>query len=319
MKNLLFIFFLLPVFAQGQEVLMIKGNAGNLHLNHTAAAKENFYSVGRMYNISPKEIAPFNNLVLEDGINIGQVIKIPLVAGNFMQKKSPGTDDVVIPVYHKLGPKETLYQLSVNYNKVPVDLLKAWNKLTGDAVSTGQDIIVGYLKVNKDQSALAVKGVEVPVEKKLTKKEKAALAKKENIGDDLKQVPAESESVTVRQKSEEPVQASAEVNIRSAKNFKGGVFKSLYENTGKEETGEAGVFKSTSGWEDGKYYCLHNSALQGAVVKITNNATGKSIYAKVLDVMPDLGQNNGLAIRLSNAAGDALGAGMNNFTCTINY
>ena len=67
------------------------------------------------------------------------------------------------------------------------------------------------------------------------------------------------------------------------------------------------LFRSTSGWDDGKFYCLHNSAKQGTIVKVTNTANGKSIYAKVLDMMPDLKQNDKLVIRISNAAADALG------------
>ena len=87
----------------------------------------------------------------------------------------------------------------------------------------------------------------------------------------------------------------------------------------KEETGTAAVFKSTSGWEDGKYYCLHNTAPAGSIVKITNKNTQRSVYAKVLDVIPDLKQNAGILIRLSNAAADELGAGENNFDAILNY
>jgi hypothetical protein len=80
------------------------------------------------------------------------------------------------------------------------------------------------------------------------------------------------------------------------------------------------LFKSTSGWHDGKYYCLHNMATPGTIVKITNNANGKSIYAKVLDIMPDIKQNNGLIICVSNAAADVLGVTENSkLDCTLNY
>ena len=68
-----------------------------------------------------------------------------------------------------------------------------------------------------------------------------------------------------------------------------------------------------------KYYCLHNSATQGSIVKITNNSNGKIIYAKVLDVIPDIKQNNGVIIRISNAAAAELGTGENQFECTLSY
>ena len=138
----------------------------------------------------------------------------------------------------------------------------------------------------------------------------ALLPELKSIDEEIKKVEAEKIKV-------EPVAKPSNINLST--DLKTGVFKSSFLDSGNEEKGTAGVFKSTSGWEDGKYYCLQNNAAQGAIVKITNPATGKSIYAKVLDVMPDLKQNNNLAIRISNAAADALGAGAANFECEINY
>jgi hypothetical protein len=39
----------------------------------------------------------------------------------------------------------------------------------------------------------------------------------------------------------------------------------------------------------------------------------------VLDLIPDVKQNNGLIIRISNAAADALGATENKLDFTLNY
>ena len=312
-----FIFILsFPISVFAQETLIIEGSAGNLYLTHTTAPKENYYSIGRLYNISPKEIAPFNNLVLEKGVSIGQIIKVPLKTVNFTQTNAAGADEVTVPIYHKVEPKETLYQLSTHYNKVPVASLKEWNNLAGGAVTPGKDMIVGYLKVKKDLSSFAQKGAAMPVAKPEVVKVKEPVVKKEKVPKKADPV-AEIKPEPVKEK--EIIVATTNADPTVNKDFKGGAFKSIYTNTGKEESGIAGVFKSMSGWDDGKYYCLHNSAAQGAVVKITNTLTGKYIYAKVLDVMPDLKQNNGLAVRLSNAAADALGAGMTNFNCTINY
>lgn len=322
MKNLFLILFLFPAFVKAQESpLMIAGTGNDLHLNHTAAPKENFYSIGRLYNISPKEIAPYNKLSMEGGLNIGQTIKIPLKAANFMQSGNNAADEVAVPVYHTVEPKETLYQLSAHYNKVPVASIKSWNNLSGDVLNPGQNVIIGYLKVKKDLSALAQKGTAAPVVKAAPAPAKETVVKEPAVKpeavvkkEEPKTVKAEpkEEPVVVKEpvKKPQPVQSSAEG---------AGAFKTLYSNTGKEETGTAGVFKSTSGWEDGKYYCLNNSAPQGSVVKITNITTGKSVYAKVLDNIPDLKQNADLVVRLSNAAADALEAGTANFECKINY
>ncbi len=343
MKKIIFSLFAFPLFAKAQEgSLMAQGTAGNLYLNHTTAPKESFYSIGRLYNISPKEIAPYNNLVLDKGVSIGQIIKIPLKT-NFIQANTVATDEAAVPVYHKVEPKETLYQLSTLFNKVPVASLKAWNNLQDDIVSPGQGLVIGYLKVKKDLSSLSQNSVEMPaVKNEPIAKEKVAVKKevepkptvKETAKTPVKEVakpvavvkevakqvvvekvePVIKKDPIVTKVEEEPISVDAD-----AKDFKGGIFKSLYNDSGSEASGTAGVFKSTSGWEDGKYYCLHNAASQGTIVKITNKTNGKFVYAKVLDVMPDLKQNNNLQIRISNAAADILGAGLSNFECSISY
>jgi hypothetical protein len=113
------------------------------------------------------------------------------------------------------------------------------------------------------------------------------------------------------------------VNSRTPKNFNGGFFKADFDKQSRgavaNETGMAGIFKSTSGWDDGKYYCLHNTAAPGSIVKITSTSTGKTVYAKVLDTIPDMAQNNGLLMRLSNAAAAELGVGESKFDCSIGY
>ena len=79
-----------------------------------------------------------------------------------------------------------------------------------------------------------------------------------------------------------------------------------------------GTFKSTSGWQDGKYYCFNNDAAPGTVIKVTETTTNKAIFARVLDAIPDIKQNSGLTIIISNAGAEELGAG-DKFSCTLNY
>ena len=326
MKKILLFLLVLPFFSKGQNSIFVEGSSGNLYVNHSAAAKENFYSIGRLYNISPKEIAPFNKLKMENGLSIGQNIKVPLEAVNFTQTNKVAADEVAVPVYHKVEAKETLFQLSTEYNKVPVSSLKAWNNLKDDAVAPGQNIIVGYLKVKKELSAFAQSGTKIP------NTDVAHVAVKEKILDKQKIVkrvdpvtkPAEKDVMVVVEKDnifdKNTIKDVVPEKYTTSKYNKEGFFNTMFSNTGKSESGIAGIFKSTSGWEDGKYYCLHNTAEQNSIVKITNPANGKFVYAKVLDVMPDLKQNNELNVRISSAAAEALGAeNSTNFACQINY
>jgi hypothetical protein len=104
-----------------------------------------------------------------------------------------------------------------------------------------------------------------------------------------------------------------------APHFNGGAFRADFSDGGHSATGPAGVFKSTSGWQDGKYYALMNNATVGAIVKITDPASGKSVYAKILGQLPDMKESAGLTIRISNAAAAELGEGEGRFNAQVNY
>ncbi|MEO6540639.1 MAG: LysM domain-containing protein, partial [Ferruginibacter sp.] len=86
MKKLFFLLLLTPFFTNAQDRSpVVEGISPGLYITHKVAPKENYYSIGRIYNISPKDIAPFNNLQLESGLSVGQVIRIPLNSTNFFQ------------------------------------------------------------------------------------------------------------------------------------------------------------------------------------------------------------------------------------------
>jgi hypothetical protein len=101
--------------------------------------------------------------------------------------------------------------------------------------------------------------------------------------------------------------------------FNGGYFKNDFTDGGKSTTGPAGIFKSTSGWQDGKYYALMNNVPVGTIVKINVPSTGRSVYAKILGQLPDMKESGGLTVRISNAAASELGEGEGKFAVEVRY
>jgi len=338
MKKLVILFFCLPFFATAQDKsLLVEGVSPSLYITHKVAPKENYYSVGRIYNVSPKDIAPFNKLQLESGLSLGQTIKIPLNSSNFSQAGTAAADETFVPLYYTIKDKEGLYRVAKNHNDLPLETLKQWNHIKGDAVKTGTQLIVGYLKVKTELSVLAKSSagrsstiaappakpaetkvstpevVTKPIVEKETKKEKEPATKTVNAEEKVNTKPVKETPPVAETPKPAPV-----------KNNSGASFKILYEQQQKnaeaiETAGNAGVFKSTSGWTDSKYYCLHNNAAPGTIIKITNPANGKFVFAKVLDNIPDIKQNEGLVIVISNAAADALAVTESNFNCSLGY
>jgi LysM repeat protein len=332
---------LLTQFVWSQSDLTVQGTSPDLYLVHTVQPKETWYAIGRMYNVPPKEIAALSNAKM-DKVLVGQQLKVPLTAVNFTQNGTKRPDEVFVPVYHIVQEKEWMYRISQNHNKIPIETLEKWNGITNEQLRPGMKLIVGYLKVSTKLSPLAANGLkkitpsvaaiatttttaknEKPAE---LKKEESVETKKEELKKeepkdeakkDISSPPADETAKTSSKTSVNPVQTVGDE--ASYAGFKGGYFKSGYSSIGKSTAGNAGVFRSTSGWKDGKYYALMNNVPVGTIVKVTNSSTNKSVFAKVLGQLPDMKESVGLTIRLSDAAAAELGAEMGKFYVDISY
>jgi LysM repeat protein len=329
--------FYSPLLAQ-QPDLQLQGVAPKHYLTHTVAAKENWYSVGRVYNISPKDIAPFNQLTMEKGLNPGQTLKIPLQAINFTADKKAGFGEVLVPVYHTVAEKEGLYRVATNAG-IKVEQLKALNGLSGDALSVGSKLIVGYLKVKQADSPLAgaapevknepVKDVVKTTPPPVQKKEEVKIAEPPPPVREYAKMPTPEEEkrdaeMMAAQQKKAPVAPVKETKPAGG-DLGEGYFKTdflrlgSYGKESKTTTVQSGVFKTMSGWQDAKYYALMDGVAPGSIVQVTCKNTNKIIYAKVLGEMQELKQNNGLGIRISNAAANALDMGNDQFEVIVKY
>ena len=368
-------------FAQSQSnELIVQGQTGKLYLEHTVVAKENWYSIGRLYNVNPKELAPYNQVAMTPLV-IGQTLRIPLTATNFSQDGQKTPAETLVPVMHVVQEKEWMYRISVNHNKVPIPTLEKWNHITGAQLHPGLHLIVGYLKVKTALSALAAGGGMPAVAvtgatvggataagtgvssgtTTAVKTDGGATAQasretapaKTNAGTAAQTAtPAKTDGgmtapVTKKPADTTPVATVAAVSTAVSKppaakvvdnaastaaagsaatttqfapHFNGGTFKSDFSDGGKSASGQAGIFKSSSGWQDGKYYALMNNVAVGTIIKVSDASTGKSVYAKVLGQLPDMKESVGLTVRLSNAAAAELGEGdAARFTVSVNY
>ena len=331
MRTFLLSFILLiSLSLMGQQQKFIVRNEGNqLFLEHKVAPKENWYSVGRIYFISPKEIASFNQLSMDKGLGIGQMLKIPLKNENFSQSNT--VENTGGKVVHIVQSKEGLYKIASRYN-VDKELLKKMNGLSSDQINAGTNLVIGYLiaageplaslpapspaKTTVETTKLGkVAEKELGIEEKTKKPapppEVAApspqpVAKSNQTAAPVKLAEEEVEAAR-------PVAANPKSNSGQAVKPEKSYFSSLYEQQSKEgkqqklENSVYGVFKSTSGWEDGKYYVLMNNVVPGTVVKLVRKATDKVLFAKVLGAVPPGKESEGLSLRMSNAAIAALG------------
>lgn len=306
--------------AQRHELKVEGGGTGSLYLTHTVAAKEGLYAIGRMYGITPKDLAAYNGLQSNQGLSVGQTIKIPLNSSNFSQDIKASSKTGAVPVYHVVKEKEGMYRVSVNHLKVPYDAIKKWNNMSGDVLATGQKLIVGYLTSAGDNLAAVTPPQKPVVEEKKPEVVKPVVVQPE----EKKEIGAvKKEEPKIEPKKEEPkVEAKQPVYLPKGSSYFQSAFEGELRNgrSVKTTTLNGAIFKSTSGWQDGKFYILMNQVEPGTLVKITNIGNNKTIFAKVLGEVPDLRQNSGLSFRLSNAAAAELAvADENRFNVEVSF
>ena len=304
MKKLLFLSFLLFGFtyAFSQPDFIVHHNDKELYLIHKVAPKEGLFSVGRLYNVPPKDIAAYNQLDMNKGLAIGQEIRIPLNANNFSQSVDKGQ-----AVYYVVGEKEGLYRVSVKNNNVLMADLRKWNQLSNDNITVGKKLVVGFIVNGEAGNTVAAAPVEKPAEKPVEPRKEPET--KKEVAVQKTEPPAKQEP-----RPEPPaVKTVSNAAPQAVTNDgSGGYFKPLFEKQVKvhplsaNETVSAGIFKTSSGWQDAKYYVLMDKVEPGTIVKITNPSNNKAVYAKVLGEMSGIRQNMGYDLRMSNAAASAL-------------
>lgn len=85
---------------------------------HEVKKKETLYALSKKYEITVEDIEKFNPSIKEGGLQIGMIIKIPMVPESKAESKEaefkkPKSDSLLL---HEIQPKETLFSLSKMYN-----------------------------------------------------------------------------------------------------------------------------------------------------------------------------------------------------------
>ena len=321
---LLSLFVYIFSFSQ-QTDFFIKNGPKGPYLEHHVAPKEGLYAIGRLYNVHPKTIAAFNNVDLNKGLSIGQLINVPLTDTNFTQ-----TGDSGVPVYITTEREETIANLSVKY-KIPATKLRSWNSLGDSKIDAGSKMVVGFLVTSempdkvmtlnekvmentplpaivKDEPAKVAEAstsnsaVESNNASKVTGKEEVASKIEEE-----KKEPETKKEEPVKQETIVPMKKPEVIDESGTGYFKNYFFQQVKSNTTtKEQVVTSSIFKTASGWQDAKYYLLIDGIEPGTIVRLTNPSNNKTVFAKVLYGMEKIRQNQGVDVRISDAAASSL-------------
>lgn len=157
MRVLFSIFCLLLSFGAiantSRDSIGVENQNGNKLILHKVQPKETYYSIARLYKVSPRNLMDFNNSI---PLNIGTVVKvptsIPFVAPVKETTSQSNTDNII---EYKVGPREFLYSIAKRFNTTVEDI-KRLNNLKSERLSIGQ-----LLKVRQGQGAVSPQPVIV--------------------------------------------------------------------------------------------------------------------------------------------------------------
>lgn len=119
-----------------RDSIGVENNNGKKLIVHQIVAKDTYYSVGRRYNVSPKDIMSYNeNKYLQVGVIIKVPTNIPWGTTSSTVPVSSGKDGGIIE--HTVKAKENLNMLAEKYGTT-INEIKRLNNLTGNNLSIGQ-------------------------------------------------------------------------------------------------------------------------------------------------------------------------------------
>lgn len=324
-RNFAIVFFVM--------MISFSATAQNKEVLHAVKSGETLSMLAKRYHTTVGDIMRANDMNSKSILKIGKKIKIPTASSASAQKeeakkipeKSSSTKQTtqlkkdIDATIHVVEEKETLYSISKKYNVTVAQLIQ-WNDLHNDNIHPGQKLVI--IPETKEQVAnnTAVAADKI-VEKKTTPQVQQPSVVTENKPVE-KQVTSETETnkspeknVLQASNANNPQENKSAVNPKNAGTE--GYFAAMYQDGKNELSGEAATLKTASGWLDKKYYVLINNIDAGTIVRI--NANNKSVFAKVLGPLPDVKEDNGLLLRICNAAATELGAADSKFAVTVNY
>ncbi len=259
--------------------------------------KDNYYSLGRKYGVSPKIVMDFNKNI---PLQIGTIIRIPTLmdfeAGQ--TPAAPPNQSTATQTLHTVAPKETLYAISALYGMKMEDLKKL-NSLKSNALSIGQT-----LKVIQNKSKIA----EIKEAEKVTAKETTQTESKPNNAEKTTQSDTPKIEPLPSNKTLDTAITSPSKEIPTNK----------YGITEMQEKGTA-LWIDDKNLDATKSYALHRTAPVGTVIKISNPMSGRSVFAKVVGRYTENETTKDVIIVITRAAAEAIGVIDKRFFVNIGY
>jgi len=296
---------------------------------HKLDPKDNYYSIGRKYGVSPKVIQQFNN---NASMQIGRIIKVPTdrsivetVSPNPTatqgQNKPVPQQQVTQPVQNKPVTQQPVSQpapatqnKSVTQQPVTAPAIQPEQKTAASSTTNG--VTVQQYKVSAGETLYAIaKRFGTTVEDLTATNKLTAAIQPGQVLQVRTGVPtpppapvAPIDSLMTKRDSTAVVPDSLSRNIATSR-------YGLFE---KNEKGAATYIEDAS-LDPNKKLILHRTAPIGTVMRITNPMNNKTTFAKVVGRFTDTQATKDVIIVMTKNVAESLGALDKRFHVNISY
>jgi LysM repeat protein len=308
----------------------VENQNGKKIILHKLDPKDNFFSIGRRYNISPNTIMAFNK---DAKMQIGDIIKVPtdLPFATPHVTSKPTVKAGAQTMEYKVSQGETLFGIAKKFGST-VDELIMTNKLKSNNLQPGQILLVKSTNPpveNKPEEHPIVKQqpekqVEKPVEQPVTKTIDKPVSKptEKTTNKPIAKAPLKTEDTFVEQPDVPTPTAkrdSTKVAAHDTVDFTG--HKIVGDKYGLSEKNESGiaVWMENESIDPNKKLILHRTAPVGTVIKITNPMTNRTTFAKVVGRFTENENTKDVIVVMTKNVAESLGALDKRFHVSISY
>ncbi len=302
---------------------------GKQFIIHRIDEKETLYSISRRYGVPITAILD-ENPTADGGLAVGQLLKVPYVPKSKVQQNGKGT--------HKVAAGETLFSISRLYD-VSVDDIKAWNSLTSNSLSTGQELVIKKKAAVAETVTTTVAKPVAGVHTVASKETLFSIARQYGItvqqirdwntlaSDEVKigqtLVVAESaltKTIETKPETKTPEVVAVTTPRVETKPPTETSIRISEKVTGSDEVKEGGLAELIEGTDGNrKYLALHRTAKVGTILKVRNELNNREVFVRVAGELPNIGANTNVIIKISKSAYDRLGAIDPKFRVEVTY
>lgn len=265
------------------EVTTAAGTNPSLFLQHRLKRGQTLYQLAAFYKVTVDDLRKTNPTLAGGTANsAGQYIHIPITKEHLVRTKASGFSWKSHQRVLFRAKTETLYRVAKTYLDIPVDTIKARNRLTSDALPFGKVLNIAWIPLGGVHLGMASDTVKkAPVE----------------IPEALKQALLASEQLKIGYIAEQPLKK--EITEKGIAYWDNQDRRAIRENK--------------------QLFALHRTAPIGSTLRIYNPMFRRTLFIKVIGRIPSAGYTPDVTVIVSPYCAKTLGAIDGRFHVELRY